>query len=316
MLNTLAATPVHNESSTTTAAALPSVDLTDVPLNNFTGTNFPTDAKASNFLVINSVTVDSRPEFLTYSVVSDSNPGLVTASLTNEDLTLHYAAGKSGVATITVRATDSLGATVNQSFTVSVVPLTITTVTNPINIANANNASALGTTGVGDKVTVTATDGTTTTAPVTATVNSSGAWTATGINLTGLKDGTITYTAKATNSVGGTITTTATATKDTVAPAVSVTTVTNPINIANQTTTTASGTTEIGATVTVTATDGTTTTAPVTATVNSSAPGRHPPSTSAVWRTAPSPTRPPPRTPPATRPRLRSRRPRTPWPRR
>ena len=54
--------------------------LTDLPLNNYTGTNFPTDATASNFLLINDVAIVKRDEFLTYSVVSNSNSGLVTAT--------------------------------------------------------------------------------------------------------------------------------------------------------------------------------------------------------------------------------------------
>src|SRR5262249_37700200 len=61
LLNALQFTPVHDESGTA-AAALPAVLLNSVPLRNYNGNNFPTDAVASNFLVINSVTVNSRPE--------------------------------------------------------------------------------------------------------------------------------------------------------------------------------------------------------------------------------------------------------------
>jgi cyclophilin family peptidyl-prolyl cis-trans isomerase len=268
VLDTIAGTPVKNESGRPIAAQLPSVDLSNVPLNNYTGTNFPTDATASNFVVINSISIDKRDEFLTYSVVSNSNAGLVTASISNEHLTLHYAAGQTGTATITVRATDRFGATVDQTFSVKVIPLTIDTVTNPVNSANQANASASGTTAAGNTVSVTATDGTTTTTPVAATVDAAGNWTATGINLTSLHDGTITYTVTVTDAFGASGSLTKTATKDTVAPAVSVLTVTDPITADNQANTSASGTVSIGSTVSVTASDGTTTTAPVAATVD------------------------------------------------
>jgi hypothetical protein len=121
-LAALVATPTKNESSSAAASANPGVDFANVPLNNYTGTHFAADATASNFLVINSITIDSRPEFLTYSVVADSNPSLVTASISNEHLTLSYATGQVGTATITVQATDTFGATVQQTFTVTVNP--------------------------------------------------------------------------------------------------------------------------------------------------------------------------------------------------
>jgi cyclophilin family peptidyl-prolyl cis-trans isomerase len=267
LLNALQFTPVHDESHTAAAAALPTVLLNSVPLNNYSGTNFPSDATASNFLVINSVTVDSRPEALTYSVVSNSNPGLISASLTNEQLTLTDLTGQAGSATITVRATDTFGASVDQTFTAVAVPLKMSSVTDPVNFANEATASASGTTGVGDTVTVTATDGTHTTGSVTATVNAAGAWTASGINVSGLSDGTIQYTATATDPSGNAVSVSQLANKKT-APSLSVTTFTNPVTIANETSTSISGTTDVGATVSVTATDGTHTTVATPASVD------------------------------------------------
>jgi cyclophilin family peptidyl-prolyl cis-trans isomerase len=113
VLNFLGLTPVSDKSSANSA-------FNQMPLNNFTGVNFPGDATAANFLLIQNVTVDSRPEFLTYSVVGNTNPSLVTTSVTNERLTLSYAPGRTGSAVITVRATDTFGATVQTSFNVTV----------------------------------------------------------------------------------------------------------------------------------------------------------------------------------------------------
>ena len=110
-------------------SAFPTVAWTDpssgkatVPLNGYTGTgaNFPTDATQSNFLVINNITIDKRDEWLTYSVVSNSNPTLVTPSVSNEWLTLTYASGQTGTASIVVQATDRYGATVTQTIKVTV----------------------------------------------------------------------------------------------------------------------------------------------------------------------------------------------------
>jgi cyclophilin family peptidyl-prolyl cis-trans isomerase len=113
VLNFLGLTPVSDKSSANSA-------FNQMPLNNYTGTNFPSDATADNFLLIQNVTVDSRPEFLTYSVIGNTNPSLVTTSVNNERLTLSYAPGRTGSAVITVRATDTFGATVQTSFTVTV----------------------------------------------------------------------------------------------------------------------------------------------------------------------------------------------------
>ena len=118
-LSQLATTTVKDESGDSAAAANPSVDLSDIPLTNYTGTNFPTDAAAGNYMVINSITIDKQDEFLTYSATS-SDPSLVTASVNNEWLTLNYAAGETGTAAITVTATDRYGATVKDTFNVTV----------------------------------------------------------------------------------------------------------------------------------------------------------------------------------------------------
>ncbi len=104
--------------------------LNSVPLtNSFTGndTNFPTSANPNNFLTIASVTVDKRDEFLTYSLIAGAsgtavggtNPGIATASITNEYLTITPGSA-AGTTTFTVQATDRFGATVTTTVAVTV----------------------------------------------------------------------------------------------------------------------------------------------------------------------------------------------------
>jgi Ca2+-binding RTX toxin-like protein len=61
-------------------------------------------------------------DMLTYSIVVNSNPALVEASLVGSILTLRLLAGQSGVAEITVRATDSGGLSTEDTFAVVVLP--------------------------------------------------------------------------------------------------------------------------------------------------------------------------------------------------
>jgi len=125
-----------------------------IPLQNYTGTSFPTDTTADNYALISGVKVVSRPEFLTYSIVSNSNPKLVTPTLgtgDNNRLTLAYAAGQTGTATITVKATDTFGASVTDTFTVN-VGLALSPATLPGGTINtAYNQTITGSGGTGDK---------------------------------------------------------------------------------------------------------------------------------------------------------------------
>ena len=123
VLKALAATP-HQTSLTnpTLTTDFPTADFGNVPLKNYKGssTTFPGDAKASNFLVIKKVVFNKRSDSLSYSVLSNSNPTLVTPTITNEWLTpLTYAAGQHGSATIVLQAKNSFGATVTQTITVT-----------------------------------------------------------------------------------------------------------------------------------------------------------------------------------------------------
>jgi hypothetical protein len=61
---------------------------------------------------------------LQLSVLGNTNSGLVTTDLSEAMLTLTYKGGKYGTATITVCATDGDGVSVQQTFLVTVTPLT------------------------------------------------------------------------------------------------------------------------------------------------------------------------------------------------
>lgn len=118
------------------------VDLSNVPLNNYTGTDFPLDARRNNYVVIEGVTVNRREEFFRYQVRS-SNPALVSAALVNEQLILTPSRTRSGVATITVTTLDRRGNAVQEAFTVTVRPRVTIAPDSPTN-ATALTASPIG----------------------------------------------------------------------------------------------------------------------------------------------------------------------------
>lgn len=91
----------------------------DVPLRNYTTSNFPAVTEA-NLALLNDVVVVRRDEFLSYSVIGNTNPSLLTTSIVDNRLKLTYAANQTGTATITLRATDRYGASFDASFSVTV----------------------------------------------------------------------------------------------------------------------------------------------------------------------------------------------------
>lgn len=161
-LTTLAGTATQNE---TAAASVPNVDLNNLPLSGYTPASpnaFPTDA-TGHFMVIKSVSIDRQDEFLSYKILSNSNPTLVTTpalntTLPTEHLALNYTAGQTGTAAIVVQATDRFGATVNQTINVTIFPapvITTATITadSPVTTLTANPVATPFT--VGDTVTFT-----------------------------------------------------------------------------------------------------------------------------------------------------------------
>lgn len=95
--------------------------LSELPLKGGAGSGtFPGQTERSRFALINDVQIIKRDEFLTYTVVSNSNATLVTPTIVNNRLTLDYATGQTGTSTVVIRATDRFGASVTDSFVVTV----------------------------------------------------------------------------------------------------------------------------------------------------------------------------------------------------
>jgi peptidyl-prolyl cis-trans isomerase A (cyclophilin A) len=114
-------------------AALPRVNATPInsawnsfPVTRTTTPDLPArPATASpvpdQMVVLNDVAVVTPATPVTYTVVSNNNPNVVTPTITNGALTLAYTPGASGVANITVRGVESgTGATVEDTFQVVV----------------------------------------------------------------------------------------------------------------------------------------------------------------------------------------------------
>lgn len=110
VIDALAEFPVSNQGGV----------FNEIPLRDYSGTQFPTDTRYTNYAGLNGVAVTQRSDQLTFTVTSNDNPGLVTASITGKNLTLDYVAGQTGEASITVRATDLDGSFIETTFKVMV----------------------------------------------------------------------------------------------------------------------------------------------------------------------------------------------------
>ena len=107
--------PVVNQSATNPA-------LNEIPLAGNTGAAFPSNAKQENFSFVKNAVLLQQGVPLAFTILGNSNPGVVTATITNGKLTLTQTSGATGISTITIQATNKNGKTVLQSFTVSVAP--------------------------------------------------------------------------------------------------------------------------------------------------------------------------------------------------
>ena len=110
--------PTQDESAAAGLSASQKSAFGEIPLQNYTGANFPTDTTAANYAIINSATITQQTEVLTYSIVSNSTPTVATATIANNRLTVQGVA--TGTTTVTVRATDKAGAFVDTTVTVTV----------------------------------------------------------------------------------------------------------------------------------------------------------------------------------------------------
>ena len=79
---------------------------------------------------------------LTYSILSNTNPTVATAAIQSSTLVLTPVAGQVGVASITVRATDSVGNTVDDTFSYSIINDTFTTWVTKNTFPNGQNESS------------------------------------------------------------------------------------------------------------------------------------------------------------------------------
>lgn len=106
-------------------AALPTQNrqgaFNEIPLVNFPRSEeFPDELQRSNLALIKSVLIRRLHDFMTFSVVNNTNMNLVNASVSNNNLTLSYQTGQTGTAAITIRATDRDGLFVETTFNVTV----------------------------------------------------------------------------------------------------------------------------------------------------------------------------------------------------
>jgi cyclophilin family peptidyl-prolyl cis-trans isomerase len=118
VVDALAGLPTKNEGQ---AAALPASErgvFTEIPLPGYNGTHFPTDTTRSNYAIINGVAITRQTEVLTYSIAGNTDKTVAKATVTDNRLTIQGL--KAGTTTITVRATDRTGATVETPVTVTV----------------------------------------------------------------------------------------------------------------------------------------------------------------------------------------------------
>jgi cyclophilin family peptidyl-prolyl cis-trans isomerase len=110
-LNTLTSATVVDQSAFNSA-------FNTLPMNNYNGTNFPTDTVPANYDFIKSVSIVRQTEQLTFTVDSNSTPGVATVSIVDGQLKVHGVSA--GTTTVVVRATDLAGASATVTFTVTV----------------------------------------------------------------------------------------------------------------------------------------------------------------------------------------------------
>jgi peptidyl-prolyl cis-trans isomerase A (cyclophilin A) len=101
-LDAIAALPVTDASSTLRSSAFASVPLSNGSLS------------VNNLVRFSGITINQRAE-LSYELIANSAPELLEATLTGSQLKLHSLANREQQATLTIRATNLLGETLDQS---------------------------------------------------------------------------------------------------------------------------------------------------------------------------------------------------------
>ena len=74
----------------------------------------------ANYYTVNTATVLSLGEQLTFTVVSNSNPAVVTPTIVGNGLTLAYSATETGTSVLVLRATDRAGHATDTAVTITV----------------------------------------------------------------------------------------------------------------------------------------------------------------------------------------------------
>jgi hypothetical protein len=121
----------NNYTPQNVSVATSNTAFTTVPLlNGFTpASNFPTGATKADLAIINSVAVASPSAgHLTYAIVANTNPGVVTATLGSNTATSTFSANQlkltagttPGTAVIVLQVTDNRGESVLKQFVVEV----------------------------------------------------------------------------------------------------------------------------------------------------------------------------------------------------
>ena len=250
---TITATAVATDGNTNTAQTVTTVEKDTTVQVAITPIADPiTSANEQAFTVSGTADADA-----TLSIVaSDGTTTTVSQAVTNNSGTwtadVDVSSLANGPITFTITATDSVGNSVDDSAGATKITLAAATPASIV-IANSPAYSLSGTGEANASISLTATDELNNSiGPVTDTIGNDGTWTLSGIDLSTLVDGTITFTVTSTDGQPLTDTVTVTATKTTVA----ITSIApNPINLAGQTAVSISGTGEPLATVVVTLTD-------------------------------------------------------------
>ncbi len=124
--------------------------LNEIPLAGNTGAAFPTNANQENFSFVKNAVLLQQGVPLAFTVLGNSNPGVVTATITNGLLTLTPTQGATGESTITIQAANKNGKIVLQSFKVSVAPGEAAAFTSPNSaLFHAGSAGSFSVTSTG-----------------------------------------------------------------------------------------------------------------------------------------------------------------------
>src|SRR5204862_144681 len=109
----------------------------------------------------------------------------------------------------------------------TVTSVSITSFTDPVTAANQLNVAVSGTAEAGDSIDLTVSDGTVAHDVTDSATATGGTWSFSGLDLSGLDDGAITYSFPTRRSSDLTANDSANASKDTAAPAIAIDTVTD-----------------------------------------------------------------------------------------